>query len=171
MSREGTIRLLSCEAHLTKVPADLVDRLRRYEPDVQATAVAMRGVVLDEIGPCYETIFPFGRGTSVLYSTTEKRMKDNVCLIVVYRDHVNLMFPRGVDLKDSEGLLEGSGKAMRHIKMRLRADVDRPGVRQLIRQARKRPDLGNPARPLKKVSTTLKAKRAEKTAPSWPRLF
>jgi len=91
--------------------------------------------------------------------------------MVVYRDHVNLMFPRGVDLKDPEGLLEGSGKAMRHVKMRLCADVDRPGVRQLIRQARKRRDLGKPARSLKKVSTTLKVKRVEKTATSWPRLF
>ena len=133
--------------------------------------MAMRDVVLDEIGSCYETIFPFGQQISVLYSTTEKRMKDNICLMVVYRDHVNLMFPRGVDLKDPEGLLEGRGKAMRHVKMRLCADVDRPGVRQLIRQARKRRDLGKPARSLKKVSTTLKVKRVEKTATSWPRLF
>ena len=135
---------------MSKAPKELTDLLRRYEPDVQAVAVALRAAVLDEVGPCHEAIFPIkSKWISVLYSTTEKRMKDNICLIVVYKDHVNLMFPRGVDLKDPRGLLEGAGKAMRHVKMLSPADIDRPGVRDLIRQAKKRPDLGEPARPLK----------------------
>jgi len=158
-----------------KPPAALVDLLRRYDADVQSVAVAMRTVVLDEVGPCYETVFQVYRNNviSILYSTTEKRMKDNVCLVVIYRDHVNLMFPRGVDLKDPRGLLEGSGKAMRHVKMLSAGDVERPGVRALIKHAKKRPDLGKPARPLRKVTTTLKAGQAAAAAapPAWPRLF
>lgn len=148
--------------------------LRRYEPEVQATALALRAAVLDEIGPCHETIFQvYQRNViSILYSTTEKRMKDNVCLVVLYRDHVNLMFMRGVDMKDPRGLLEGAGKAMRHVKMRTAADMKRPGVRDLIRQAKKRPDLGKPAKPLTKVVTTLKAKKTQAAPkPAWPRLF
>ena len=74
-------------------------------------------------------------------------MKDNICLIVVYRGHVNLLFPRGVDLKDPQALLEGTGKAMRHVKMFSVADVGRPGVRALVSQAKKRPGLSKPARP------------------------
>ena len=160
---------------MSKPPKELTDLLRRYEPGVQAIAVAMRAAVLDEIGPCHESIFPVYRNNviSILYSTTEKRMKDNVCLVVIYRDHVNLMFPRGVDLKDPRGLLEGAGKAMRHVKMLAAADVGRPGVRELIREAKKRPDLSKPARPLRKVVTILKAKKpAEaKPRPALPRLF
>ena len=155
---------------MSRTPSELTHPLRRFEPGVQATAVAMRSVVVDEIGPCYETIFEIKKIVSVLYSTTEKRMKDNICLVVVYRDHVNLMFPRGVDLKDPQGLLAGTGKAMRHIKMFTADDIDRPGVRALIRQAKKRPDLGQPATPLKKVVTMLKAKRVA-AQPAWPRLF
>jgi hypothetical protein len=157
-----------------KPPAVLVDLLRRYDPGVQSVALALRAAVLDEIGPCHETVFQVYKNNviSILYSTTEKRMKDNICLVVVYKDHVNLMFPRGVDLKDPRGLLEGSGKAMRHVKMLSPADIERPGVRALIQQAKKRPDLGEPARPLRKVVTTLKAKRAETAArPALPRLF
>jgi hypothetical protein len=155
-----------------KPPAELVQLLRRYEPEVQSAAIALRSVVLDEIGACHEAIFPIKKWISVLYSTTEKRMKDNICLIVVYRDHVNLMFPRGVDLKDPKGLLEGAGKAMRHVKMLSVDDVDRPGVRALVAQATQRPDLGKPARPLRKVMTILKAKPAETvTRPASPRLF
>jgi hypothetical protein len=154
-----------------KPPAELAQLLRRYEPDVQSVAVALRTIVLDEIGPCHEAIFPIKRWISVLYSTTEQRMKDNICLIVVYKEHVNLMFPRGVDLEDPQGLLEGSGKAMRHIKMLSDVDIDGPGVRALIRQAKKRPDLGTPARPLRKVITVLKAKPAKAQPAAWPRLF
>jgi len=98
-------------------------------------------------------------------------MKDNVCAIVVYRGHVNLMFVRGTDLDDPRGLLEGSGRTIRHVKMRAPKDVDRPGVRALITEARKRPDLGTPARPLKKMMTTIKAAPAKKAQPEWPRLF
>src|SRR5437899_1542269 len=137
----------------SKPPAELADLLRRYDPAVQSVAVAVRAAALDEIGPCHETIFQVYRNNviSILYSTTEKRMRDNICLIVVYRDHVNLMFPRGVDLKDPRGLLEGAGKAMRHVKMLSPAGVGRPGVRALIRQAKKRPDLGKPGTPLRTV--------------------
>jgi hypothetical protein len=154
-----------------KAPRELTELLRRYDPNVQTTTLALRAAVLDEIGPCHEAIFPIKKKwISILYSTTEKRMRDNICLIVVYTDHVNLMFPRGIDLKDPRGLLEGSGKAMRHVKMLSRADVDRPGIRTLIGQAKKRPDLGRPDTPLQKVVTILKAKPAE-AKPEWPRLF
>jgi len=158
-----------------KPPAELTGLLRRHDPDVQTVAFAMRSLVLGETGPFHETLFQFSRNNvvSILYSSTEKRMKDNICLIVVYRDHVNLLFPRGVDLKDPRGLLEGSGKAMRHVKMLSATDVERPGVRALIRQAKKRPDLGKPARPLRKVQTMVKAKAAAaaRAQPAWPRLF
>src|SRR6476660_3240193 len=155
-----------------KTPPELKEALERFEPEVQDLAAAARAVVLDVVGPCYECIFPIKRLVSILYSTTEKRMKDNICLVVVYRDHVNLMFPRGVDLKDPRGLLEGDGKAMRHVKMRSTSDADRPDVRRLIAQAKKRPGLGKPTTPLRKVMTTLKAKTAATSAqPSRPRLF
>lgn len=159
---------------MAKAPKELTALLRRYDPDVQAAAIATRAVVLGEVGPCHETIFQVYQNNviSILYSTTEKRMKDNVCLVVIYRDHVNLMFPRGVDMKDPRGLLEGAGIAMRHVKIRTTADTKRPGVRELIAQAKKRPDLGKPAKPLTKVVTMLKAKKAQTTPkPALPRMF
>jgi hypothetical protein len=152
-------------------PPTLIDLLRRFEPVVQSVALAMRSVVHAEAGPCYETIYEIKKIVSILYSTTEKGMKDNICAIIVYRDHINLMFTRGVDLKDPQGLLVGTGKAIRHVKMFTVDDVERPGVRALIRQAKKRPDLDKPVRPLKNIVTTMKAKRVETPKPKFPRLF
>ena len=45
------------------------------------------------------------------------------------------MFARGADLADPDGLLEGTGKKARHVKLRNVADVDRPGVRTLLEEA------------------------------------
>jgi hypothetical protein len=37
--------------------------------------------------------------------------------LAAHKKWVSLMFMRGTDLADSEGLLEGSGKKMRHVKL------------------------------------------------------
>jgi hypothetical protein len=48
---------------------------------------------------------------------------------------VNAQFASAVDLPDPDGLLEGTGKRIRHVKLRSLADVDRPGFRRLLREA------------------------------------
>src|SRR5215472_12219540 len=153
---------------MAKAPLQLQEALRRFEPDVRDLATAARAVVLDIIGPCFEQIFPFNKLVSLIYSTTEKRIKDNICLLVVYRDHVNLLFPRGVDLSDPKGLLEGSGRAMRHMKLRTPDDLHGPGVRPLLVQARRRKGLGKPTEPLRNVLTSLKSRPAKSAASAWP---
>jgi len=57
-----------------------------------------------------------------------------VCLMSTGK-RVNLGFWRGVDLPDPKGLLEGSGKGMRHVKLPEVAAVRSVAVRQLIRAA------------------------------------
>ena len=46
--------------------------------------------------------------------------------------HVNVGFFRGAELADPAGLLEGSGKYMRHVKLRPDADVDARSLMALI---------------------------------------
>jgi pimeloyl-ACP methyl ester carboxylesterase len=55
--------------------------------------------------------------------------------IGTYPDHVLLFFPRGRELDDGSGLLEGKGKAFRFIALRRRSDVGRPNVIKLVRRA------------------------------------
>jgi hypothetical protein len=40
-----------------------------------------------------------------------------VCAIVLHKDHVNLQFARGTELKDPTKMLEGTGKKIRHVKI------------------------------------------------------
>lgn len=52
-----------------------------------------------------------------------------------FKAHVNVGFFRGADLADPEGLLEGTGKYMRHIKLRPDDDIDTTALIELIESA------------------------------------
>jgi hypothetical protein len=46
--------------------------------------------------------------------------------------HVNVGFFRGAEIADPHGLLEGTGKFMRHVKLRPDRDVDAAALKTLI---------------------------------------
>ena len=61
--------------------------------------------------------------------------KAKVCSIIPYPDHVNLAFFQGAKLDDPHGLLEGTGKGMRHVKFRSTKDIRKKALTDLIRLA------------------------------------
>jgi hypothetical protein len=60
-----------------------------------------------------------------------------LCCFMVGKEHVTFAFMRGAALSDPEKLLEGTGKGVRHVKLRTVADVKRPGVKKLVVEAAK----------------------------------
>lgn len=52
-----------------------------------------------------------------------------------FTSHVNVGFFRGADLADPKGLLEGTGKVMRHVKLSPERDVDAAALTKLIQTA------------------------------------
>lgn len=64
----------------------------------------------------------------------------------MHKAHVHLMFSDGVALAehDTSGLLEGTGKRARRIKLRDPERLEHPGVRVLLREAAKRTRAGDP---------------------------
>lgn len=52
-----------------------------------------------------------------------------------FRDHVNVGFFQGSSLEDPAGLLEGSGKLMRHVKVRPGVAMDEAALHDLITAA------------------------------------
>ena len=53
----------------------------------------------------------------------------------VFKSHVNIGFFMGAFIDDPRTLLEGSGKRMRHVKLRPENDIDSEAIRELIRSA------------------------------------
>ena len=49
--------------------------------------------------------------------------------------HVNVGFFRGAEIADPDGLLEGTGKYMRHVKLRPESRVDAAALKALIETA------------------------------------
>jgi len=49
--------------------------------------------------------------------------------------HVNVGFFRGAELADPEGMLEGTGKFMRHVKLRPESDINATALIKLIETA------------------------------------
>ena len=52
-----------------------------------------------------------------------------------FKNHVNVGFFRGAELADPHGLLEGTGKFMRHVKLRPERDFDTAALTRLIETA------------------------------------
>jgi hypothetical protein len=57
------------------------------------------------------------------------------------KDHLNLNFGDYETLLDPGHLLEGTGKGIRHVKIRTASDLDRPGVEGLLKAAGRRAGL------------------------------
>lgn len=53
----------------------------------------------------------------------------------VFKDHVNVGFFRGAEIADPDGLLEGTGKFMRHVKLSPEKDVEPAALTKLIETA------------------------------------
>ena len=140
-------------------PKELLELLKPYDRGIQELALALRQLVLEEMAPCCEYILEVYI-VSLIYGPTH-RIKDGICYIGVIKNHVNLGFHRGAELADRQKLLEGTGKQMRHIKIRNMPDLLRPAIRTYLREACERAGHDVTAEPIT-VATMVKRKSSPK---------
>ena len=130
-------------------PPSLTKFLKPFDPEIQELALELRALVLEEMAPCYENIYDAYSAVAIGYGTSD-RLRDGIFHIAVYSNHVKLGFNDGASLDDPKGILQGSGKVIRHITMKASEDLERPELRAYIRRARKKAlsdagKLGEPA--------------------------
>jgi len=153
---------------MTNPPRELLEFLYRYDPGVQSLALGLRKVVHEEMAPCHEYIFEMRSKVVLLYGATERVIADGICSIGVFARHVTLGFPHGKELDDPAGVLQGTGKGMRHIHVKKLSDLDRPVVRAFLRQARKHASLQRRRRrTADEVVTRVKQKPPVRQPPSF----
>ena len=153
-----------------KPPAALIKFLKPYDREVQKLALDLRALVLEEIAPCHENIYDAYSAVAMGYGPTD-RLSDGIFHIAVYTKGVNLGFNQGAILADPSGILEGTGKKIRHIKIRSPSDLARPELRSYVRRARQvalddARKLGETAPPVDGVISTVKAIYPKKRRPS-----
>ena len=103
------------------------------EPNLAAIARRLRAIIRAVDGITVETV-RLGDNAAT-YGVGPRKMTDGYAYIMPKRGYINLGFYQGAMLSDPAGLLEGTGKGLRHVKIRSLADANRPPVRALIKQA------------------------------------
>ena len=58
-----------------------------------------------------------------------------VCGFMAMKDSVNFVLYQGANLDDPSGLIEGTGKSMRHVKLRSLQDLRRPTFTKFIKES------------------------------------
>jgi len=117
----------------TKTGDPAVDTfLKGYPPPVREIAVKAREVILSVMPDATEKVYP---GWKVIQYGASADMKAVFAAISPQRERVNLGLANGVDLEDPDGLLEGEGKAIRHVKLTSPEAASAPAIRELVRGA------------------------------------
>lgn len=104
-----------------------IDAYVKKAGEMSGVAKAVRGLVKKTAADCEEYVSP--------WKTPAFDSNGPLCVFVLGKEHLSLAFLRGAMLPDPEKLLEGTGKGVRHVKLRSVADVKRPGVKKLIAEA------------------------------------
>jgi hypothetical protein len=103
-----------------------------YNPHVRPIAERARALVLDVFPDAIEQVdgpdkmLHYGLGT---------KMAQQVFYVAGYTSHANLGFWFGSNTHDPQKLLEGTGKRLRHVKLRTLQDVDRPALGELLQSS------------------------------------
>ena len=98
-------------------------------PEVADVARALRLTVLEALPGAIEW---FDQGNGLLAIGTARKMRDLLFAIIPHKAHVNLQLADGVDLPNPKGRIEGTGKRVRHVKVRSIDDARSSWLRSTV---------------------------------------
>ena len=111
------------------VDAEFETLLAPSSPEVSATARALRAAIEDAIPAAIQKVDQPDR---LLAFGTGPALRDMLFAIIPHTAHVNLQLADGADLPNPDGLIEGTGKRVRHVKVRSVADASSDGVQRVV---------------------------------------
>ena len=107
--------------------AQVAEWRQRLPPDGRDIVDALRGMIAGLAPDAHEIIYHDALG----YGPTDSGF-DRILYISAFKDHINLGFFYGAGLPDPHALLTGSGKQMRHVKIRSAESMPRAALTQLL---------------------------------------
>ncbi len=116
-----------------KTHGQFQDVLALAKPELRPVCEALRRLVASLHGGFVEVVWP-NHGIAS-YGVGPKKMTQHYAFIGVQNSQINLGFYHGATLRDPDGLLEGSGKKLRHVKVRDVAATKTTALVALLRQA------------------------------------
>jgi hypothetical protein len=101
--------------------------VQRKNAKLKPVADGLRQLVKKTLPGSREAINPWGVPAFDLHGP--------VCVMMVGKHHITLGFTRGTSLPDGTGLLEGTGKNLRHVKLKEVEQLRDANLRQLLLEA------------------------------------
>ena len=107
--------------------------LERHTHELRAVFLALRSLIRELLPDATEQLdlpdrvlaYGFGPAGGL-------RLRDFAVGLIPHSGHVNVQLADGALLDDPSGIVEGTGKRIRHVKCRSLEDVARPGLRALL---------------------------------------
>lgn len=124
------------------VEAQVEGFIAKFSDEVAAQIRAARAEMRRRLPGAYELVYDNYNALAIGYGPTEKTGQA-VFSLACFPRRVSLVFIRGVDLDDPQGLLNGEGNQVRFLPLIERGVLDRPDVRALWDEA-----LANAAAPI-----------------------
>lgn len=106
------------DAHLDRKPPELAEIAEKLRKLMKKTAAGTKESVNPWKIPTFESNGP-------------------MCYMSIGKNHLTFGFLRGTALPDPAGLLEGTGKSLRHVKVRTVEALKSPALKKLILAAAK----------------------------------
>lgn len=107
--------------------------LTPYGPSIQKLVLATRKLILEEAPAAGEFVYEVY--TIADHFSFTDRAGDAFVFTTTHANWINLGFNFGAALPDPKRLLQGEGKWIRHIRIAQAADLEAPGVRELVQAA------------------------------------
>jgi len=101
-----------------------------HAPDIQAAARALEAVIRDGLPA---VVVEFDPGNALLAFGRSMAMRDLLFALIPHAQWVNLQLADGALLPNPDGLIEGTGKRIRHVKVRSAEVADTDRIRQIVR--------------------------------------
>ena len=109
------------------------DILRAAGPRLRPLCQALRNLVASLDKDFVEVVWL--RQEIASFGVGPKKMTEHYAYIGIQSSYVNLGFYHGAALRDPTHLLEGTGKRLRHVKIRTDAEAKNPAIAALLRNA------------------------------------
>ena len=101
--------------------------------DIVEIANILRNLIIKLHPETVEVVYPGYNSSN--FGVGPKKNSEGYAYIMFHKKHVNLGFYFGVDLPDPRNLLEGTGKKLRHIKIKSIEQTADPAIRELLQEA------------------------------------
>jgi hypothetical protein len=106
------------------------ENLASHTPEVQAAARALEGIIRAEQP---DLVVHYDSGNGLLAFGRSMRMRDLLFALIPHTSWVNLQLADGAVLPNEDGLIEGTGKRIRHVKVRTMSASAEPRLREIVR--------------------------------------